>query len=195
MINLQDIMLEGEEIRIDDDKAFNAIGESAVLRNCVVRCKVPARCLSICGTLQDSTIISESKLRNFSWFGAKLVDCTFQGTFKEHNFGSMSTLDGYCKSGVFTEADLDDAVFYGKLNESHRFPTWPYFVVIDPHGHAAEMKEAAPSVELSMFGSSIKYLNKEASAMVVRVDTFCKRFKVGSEAVRSYFSQFDFVKM
>ncbi|QDU14157.1 hypothetical protein CA11_19610 [Gimesia maris] len=48
-MNLQDIVIQGEEIVIDDSKTFNAIGSDVVLENCTIRCSVPAKSMSIRG--------------------------------------------------------------------------------------------------------------------------------------------------
>jgi len=195
MINLQNIQLENEVITIDDRNSFNAIGKTAVLNNCIIKCQVPAKCLSICGTLKNSTIIADRLLKGFSWTDATLVDCTFQGAFKENTFGTTSNSEGLCKSGVFVDADLDDCDFYGTLDESHRFPSWPNFVILHPHQHAATMREAAKTDGLSIFADSIQFLDEEATAMALNANAFCKRSKESIETVRSYFSQFDFVKL
>lgn len=194
MINLQNVHLTNEEIIIDDRLEFSAIGKTAVLENCIVRCMVPAKCFAIHGTLRNSTIIAERELKGFSWLDATLLNCTFQGIFKENNFGTMSDSQGACKSGIFTDADLDDCYFIGNLDESHRFPTWPNFVLLHPHLHASELKDRTSCSQFAEIAGWIKFLHKEVSAMAFNAHTISKRLKVDIDGLRNFLSHFDFVK-
>lgn len=54
-MNLQNKTIKNQEILIDDISVFNAIGSDVILKNCTVKCLVPANSLGIRGTLIDTT--------------------------------------------------------------------------------------------------------------------------------------------
>ncbi len=194
-MNLQNIRLKGEEFVIDGVNTLNTIGKNTVLEDCTLRLRVPSDCLSIQGELIDTTVIVEKGMAGYSWLDAKLIRCTFQGTFRENEFGAVSNEDGCCDAGVFTNANLDDCTFYGDSSDLHIFPTWPNFVIRDPLRHLPEMQNRPKCEELEIFVDSHEYLDEEAAASAYNVNTIAKRHDVDHAAVKKFFSQFPFVRM
>ncbi|QDT25172.1 hypothetical protein Enr10x_04670 [Gimesia panareensis] len=194
-MNLQDTVIKGEEIVIDDSKSFNAIGSGVVLEKCTIRCSVPAQSLSIRGKLVGSLVIAESHLTGFSWLEAKLNSCTFQGVFKENEFGTLSGSNGSCESCDFSEADLEDCSFFGTSSESLTFPKWPYFVILNPHRHLAEMQDRPKHDRIADVVDSIEFLDEEASAITYNSGSLAQRLGLSIGEVQSFFSQFAFVQM
>lgn len=194
-MNLQNIVIHGEEIVIDDSSTFNAIGRDVVLDTCTLRCRVPSANLSIRGKLLNSRVIVETDLKGFSWLDARLISCTLQGVFKDNEFGSLSGFNGSCETCVFTDSDLDDCTFYGGSCELHAFPKWPHFVVLHPHRHLAEMQSCLKHDQIADIVDSIEFLDDEANAVTYNSRSLSQRLGVGIENIRQYFSQFSFVKM
>lgn len=194
-MNLQDTVIKGEEIVIDDSKCFNAIGSGVLLEKCTIRCNVPAKSLGIRGKLVDSLVIAGSHLSGFSWLEAKLFRCTFQGVFKDNEFGTISGLNGNCESCDFSDADLEDCSFYGKSAESHTFPKWPYFVILNPHRHLAEMQKCPQPDQIADVVNSIKFLDEEASAITFNSESLAQEPGLSIGEVQGFFSQFAFVQM
>jgi len=194
-MNLQDTVIRGEEIVIDESKTFNAIGSDVLLEECTIRCKVPAKSLSVRGKLVKSLVIVEGHLTAFSWLEARLMGCTFQGVFKENEFGTLSGFNGSCESCAFTDADLDDCTFYGDSCESHTFPRWPHFVVLHPHQQLTEMQKCPKNDRIAEVVNSIEFLDEEAHAITYNSQSLAKRLNVTAEEIRSFFSQFSFVQM
>ena len=113
-MNLQNKTIKNEEILIDNSSVFNTIGTDVILKNCTVRCLVPANSLGIRGTLIDTTIIIEKKLTNFSWLEANLEACKFIGTLDNNQFGTKQKKVGSAKGCDFSEAKIDDCLFFGE---------------------------------------------------------------------------------
>ena len=194
-MNLQGTIIQGEEIVIDDSTTFNAIGNDVVLEQCTIRCSVPAKSLSVRGKLVRCLVIVESDLTGFSWLEARLIGCTFQGVFKENEFGTISGSTGSCESCIFTDAVLEDCSFYGESCDSHTFPKWPVFVILNPHRNLAELQSRQKHDQLADVVDSIEFLDEEANAITYNSETLAKRLGLSIDDIQSFFSQFAFVQM
>lgn len=194
-MNLQNTVILGEEIVIDDGKTFNAIGSGVVLEKCTVKCRIPAKSLSIRGKLIRTLVVAESDLTGFSWLEASLNGCTFQGTFEENEFGTISGSTGSCESCVFSDAVLEDCIFFGESCDSHTFPKWPSFVILDPHENLTELQSRPKHERLSDVVDSIEFLDEEANAITYNSEALGKRLGLSVDQIRSFFSQFSFVQM
>lgn len=195
MANLQDTTIRGEEIVIDDGTTFNAIGAGVVLEDCTVRCRVPAGALDVQGRIVKSLVIVESDFAGFSWVDVELVECTFQGHLQENEFGTVGQSKGCCRSCVFRDADLDDCVFFGDDSDTHTFPAWPNFVMLDPHLHVAEMQAHSTDGPFADVVGAIDYLHEDGRAVAYNARVLAKRVGVGVDDVRRFFSRFSFVRM
>lgn len=194
-MHLHDTVIQGEEIVIDDSTTFNAIGSDVVLEKCTIRCSVPGNSLSVRGKLDRCLIITENALSGFSWLDSRLRGCIFQGIFKENEFGSISGSNGCCESCDFRGADLEDCSFYGEYCESHTFPKWPNFVILNPHRHLAEMRSRPKINPIADIVDSIEFLGEEAKAITYNSQSLAKRRRIDINDIRTFFSQFAFVKM
>ncbi len=197
-MRLHDTLIRNEEIVIDDNDTFNSIGKDAVLEDCIIRCNVAAKNISIQGQLIRSRIVAQSELLGFSWLQAKLTECTFQGVFRENEFGTINLFDGFCEGCVFANANLDDCIFYGESAASHTFPKWPNIVVLNPRQHFDEMQEQSKKFDndtlLDLVGS-IKYFDAEMTAIAYRAESLSNRLTLSTDEIQHFFSQFRFVRM
>jgi hypothetical protein len=194
-MNLQNIEIRNEEIVIDDPKAFNTIGRDVVLEDCTVRCRVPAKGLSIRGKLVKTLIIAERELKGFPWLEASLFGCTLQGVFKENRFGTFRGSSGICKSCIFSDAVLDDCSFYGEFFDTHTYPKWPCFVILNPRDNLAEMQSQPKDDRLSIVVDSMEFLGEEANAITYNAKSLAKRTGLSADEIQVFFSQFSFVKL
>ncbi|QDU96805.1 hypothetical protein [Lignipirellula cremea] len=192
-MNLQSVEIENQEMVINDTQDFNAIGPDVILKNCTLRLKVPAKCLSIRGTLEHTKIHAQRKLGGFSWVDAKLKFCTFQGKFPDNAFGEFAGSKGYCLECDFSSADIDGCMFFGKSSTTHRYPAWPSFVLLDPHVNWLAMKAKAMPDWIADDVNSIEYLHKEVTAVGYNAQSLSKHMGVSIEDIRQFYSQFDFV--
>lgn len=194
-MNLQNTVIRGQEIVIDDASTFNAIGDGVVSEDCVIRCHVPSKSLSIRGELIRTRVVVKKKLRGFSWPEARLRECMFEGVFQENEFGTVSNMRGFCESCNFENADLDDCIFYGLSSESHTFARWPQLVLMQPHANLGEMQARPKSDALAIIVDSTEYLDEEATAITYNAESLAKRSAISVEEIREFFSQFSFVRM
>jgi hypothetical protein len=124
-----------------------------------------------------------------------VTGCTFQGRFKENEFGTLSGEGGCCQNAVFTDADLDDCTFYGDASDTHVYPEWPNFVIHDPHEHLAEMQSLQKSDVLTDVVGSMEFLDEEATAVTFNANSLAERLHESPAAIKAFFSRFPFVHL
>ena len=196
-MNLQNVLMEGEEIVIDDATCFNAIGPGVTLKNCTLKCGVPAKSLGVRGTLIQSTVVAEQKLVGFSWLEATLDCCEFFGSFRENHFGTKGPSGkGRAVACSFTNADLDDCLFFGTGSDCHVFPGWPNFTILNPSQHLLEMRQMADKDEIiADIVCSIEFFDEQLGALSYSAEVLAGELHVMVDAVKASLERLSFVLM
>jgi len=194
-MNLQSKTIKNEEILIDNSSVFNTIGTDVTLKNCTVRCFVPANSLGIRGTLIDTTIIIEKKLTNFSWLEANLEACKFIGTLDNNQFGTKQKKVGSAKGCDFSEAKIDDCLFFGEDSSSHTFPLWPNFTILNPKENLADLhKVMDKDAIIEDIVDSIEFFDKELGAITFDAKQLAKELGVKTDEIKKSIASFHFIK-
>lgn len=142
MIQFSDQEITNERLVLDSATELYYLGHNLTLRNCTLVIRVPARALVIARTrLFDCTIEAKRQLNNFLWDSAVLKGCQFKGRFRGNDFGSWSAppAEGSIEDCDFTQAHLDQCRFLQCDVRTLRFPTWPYFTLLEAGRRAREL--------------------------------------------------------
>jgi len=194
-MNLQNKTIQNKEILIDNSSIFNTIGTDVILKNCTVRCFVPANSLGIRGTLIDTTIIIEKKFTNFSWLEANLEACKFIGTLDNNQFGTKQKGVGSAKGCDFSEAKIDDCLFFGEDSSSHIFPLWPNFTILNPKENLADLHKVMDKDEIiEDIVDSIEFFDKELGAITFDAKQLAKELGVKTDEIKKSIASFHFIK-
>lgn len=192
-INLQDVTIEDEVIEIQDSTSFNAIGKGAVLRNCLLQIAVPARALSIAGSIVGGTIHAKRELHSFDWLGARLDGVTFIGRFTNNRFGTLPPMydDGTIANCDFSAAKLRDALFLNTNCDGVVFGGWPRFTVRNSPGFHASIGRRAESNEAWDYLCLLsEYINEYSDAsvtlnfMTIDAEDLCRKRRLDIDSLR-----------
>jgi hypothetical protein len=193
--------IENERLELTDKNSLYFLSTGLTLRHCTVVLKVPASRLVIKqATFIDCTFEVKQELKNHqSWVSATLKGCRFKGRLTGCDFGYWPEYgsDPWYQHGSiedcdFSEARLDGCRIMGCDPATIRFPKWPCFTLLDPIGHAPELRSATWP---DMFGDVIvKHLHTQpprTRAVTLLAPTAAKRFNTTPEELRAVIEQFD----
>lgn len=192
-MNLQNTKVENQEVVISDGTIFNAIGPNVTLENCVIKCSVPAKSISLQGRFYNCKFIVEKPLNNFSWLDAKFEHCSFHGLLKSNEFGSLPKHSGYTRACDFSEAFLQDCVFYGNDCASNFYPKWPIFTVEKCEQHIVLLHDSNDDILIEIADSLDDY-DDSLGAICFNAETFSKELGVTSENIKNSLKLVDFIK-
>ena len=155
---------------------------------------IPSKSLSVQGKLIDTTIVSKKTLVGFSWLDSTFNKCKFVGNFKENEFGSLEDSVISLESCDFTDAILDDCLFYGRGVDNNQYASLPQITILDPHLNYYKLKKEAPEDESILdIVESIEFLDKKVSAISMNLEIFSKEVDGNLELLKDFFSQFPFI--
>ncbi|WP_434391410.1 hypothetical protein [Melittangium boletus] len=129
--------------------SFYWLGPDLTLRDCTLVISAARRSLSlVSGQFINCGIQAKSQLKTMPWAPIKLKGCRFTGCFTGNDFGFREDVDDRWRAGGiedcdFSEAELHGCAFYNCDMSTIRLPRWPCFTVLDPLGHAAQLRQHA----------------------------------------------------
>ncbi|MDY7230095.1 hypothetical protein [Hyalangium rubrum] len=200
---MSQVNLEGREIANErlvlDSGAIYFLGPNLTLRNCALVLKVSARSLIIPqADFIDCTIDIPKELKNFRWEHASLKGCRFTGRMSGNDFGRWPWSEkayGSIEGCDLTAAHLDACRFLGCDASTMRFPSWPYFTLLDPVRRYRELRAAAWPGDI---GSIVveSFAEWPASSMAITYSALelAKRRGTTPEAIRAVLEELDGVK-
>jgi hypothetical protein len=145
-LNIEERVIENERLEIKaGDIAF--LGPNLALRNCTVVIGVTTKNLILINPkLIDCTIEVKKELKNLRWCGASLKGCKFTGRMSGNDFGRWPYSEHPELGGIedcdFTGARLGLCRFIDCDVSTLKFPSWPYFTLLDPLRRQEELLAA-----------------------------------------------------
>ena len=186
---------KNKEFTFNDPKTFNSIGEDAVLENCKIYINVPTKSILIRGKFLNC-IFHAKKLINLSWIEASIINCKFEGHYKENEFGNIDSEIEPSKNCDFTDANIDGCQIYGDNHKTNQYPRFPHIVILEPHTNRHDMEAKVYKIkneELEITVESLEFLDHRATAIVYHAETKSKQTGLSTEELKSFYTDFPFV--
>ncbi|MGZ3458504.1 MAG: hypothetical protein ACXU86_08365 [Archangium sp.] len=197
----EDREIENERLELIDKGSLYFLGSNLTLRHCTLVLKVPARNLSIDGVrFIDCTFEVKQELKNHQdWIRASLKGCCFKGRLSGCDFGHWPKYGrelGYQLGSIedcdFTEARLDGCRFHGCDPATLRFPKWPCFTILDPIGHAPELRSAKwPDLFGRVVINKLHTQPPSTRALTKYAPAVAKKLETTPEELKAVIEQFD----
>jgi hypothetical protein len=140
-VNLENRELANERLEIGAGVVY-FLGPNLTLRHCELVLKIAARNLVIPqARFMDCTFEVRRELKNFRWNRAHLKGCRFTGRLSGNDFGNWpdNPGEGSIEDCDFSGAHLDACRFFDCDIRTIRFPTWPYFTILEPARRGREL--------------------------------------------------------
>lgn len=151
-------------------------------------------------TVEDCNVVAAKRQRDFRFFRARFIGCSFFGTYSGIDFGRRGEVEvegdfGSVENCDFTNAVLDGCRFFNVEVSTLRLPRWPHVVVEKPHlladlvaaidwpGHLGEYMEICTNKPSSL------------SATVIHIPSLAQFVRCTEEEARQAFEQLGDVLM
>ena len=200
-IVFNDREIENERLELTDTKANYILGPNLTLKNCTLVLKVSARRLSLKQPrFVDCTFEVKQELKNYqSWVAASLKGCRFKGRLSGCDFGHWPKYGreleyqlGSIEDCDFTEARLDGCRIMGCDPATIRFPKWPCFTILDPIGHAPELRSARwPDLFSRVIINELHTQPASTKALTLFAPAEAKRLETTEEELKAVIKKFD----
>jgi hypothetical protein len=178
----------GQRLVIRDDGQRRVfLGPDLHLVDCEVVFECAPRSIGLAGvTMENCRVRAGKRVQHVDFVHARLVGCSFAGSFSECDFGHLARMDdfGFIADCDFTDAALDDCRFFDCALDSLRFaPQWPQIVFERFQGPARELLQMARNVDEKIFLQMLAEEPEEEVAQCVTAKTLAKRLRVGPDRV------------
>jgi hypothetical protein len=195
MIQFNNQEIKDERLVLDSKTELYYLGHDLTLRNCTLVVKVPARALVIARARFVDCMVEVTRfLRNFQWDAVQLKGCRFIGRFRGNDFGNWP--DGQWEGSIedcdFSGAHLDECRFLGCDVRTIRFPSWPYFTILDPARRWREFSTAPWPGSIGRI--EVKCFAEESPATVAvtfSAPELAKRSGTTPEAIKAVLTKLD----
>ena len=193
--------IENERVELTNKGSLYFLGPNLIVRNCTLVCKIPGRQLSFDSVrFVDCTFDVKQELKNHqSWVATSLKGCRFKGKFTGCDFGhwpEYSSLPGdqhgFIEDCDFSEARMDGCRIMGCDPATIRFPKWPCFTLLDPIGHAAELRGARwPDLFKRVIIDDLHDDPPQTRSITYHAPSVAKFLNTTEEALRAVIETFD----
>ena len=199
----EDQELENERLELTDKNSLYYLSTGLTLRNCTVVLKVPASRLIIKqARFIGCTFDVKQELKNHqSWAAAYLEGCRFKGRLTGCDFGHWPEYasdpwyqHGSIKDCDFTGARLDGCRIMDSDPSTIRFPKWPCFTILDPIGHARELRDVKwPGRFGTVVVDELHTQPARTTALTEHALTLAKQLDTNPDELRAVIEKFDFI--
>ncbi|MCY1073553.1 hypothetical protein [Archangium lansingense] len=196
---IEDKEIANERLELTDKNSLYFLGPNLSLRNCTVILKVSARNLIIVGArFFDCTFEVRQELKNHQqWVKASLKGCRFKGRLTGCDFGHWPNYGTGWEHGAiedcdFSEARLDGCRIMGADPATLRFPRWPCFTILDPIGHAPELRSVKwPGVHGDIIPDTLLQNPPATSALTYYAPAAARLLETTPEELKAVIEKFD----
>jgi len=161
------------------------IGPGAVLRHCLIKCRVTARELVLTDVeMHHCTFVAKKQLSGYKFLRARFYDCAFEGTYSGCDFGKRSEVYnglGDIARCDFSKTRLDACRFFNCEVDTINFQNArPKLILLQSEANT-QITLVPLTPGLRAYLVSLRSLPPECSALIDDVELLGKRLRVNQE--------------
>ncbi|MDY7226398.1 hypothetical protein [Hyalangium rubrum] len=194
-------VIEDERLDLSDKDGNYYLGPELLLRRCTLVLKVPAKRLHLVGTrLIDCSVEVKKELKGLAWNKTQLKGCRVTGRLIGCDFGYWPVPEvpytemGGIEDCDFSDAQLDACRFIGCDARTLRFPSWPYFTLLDPYRRSRELDDIQWPGRLNVVLHGFSELPEKTAAVTYSATSLAERYGTTEDAIWAVLQRLDGTK-
>ena len=184
--------LEDERLELSDKNLRYYLGPNLVMRRCTLVLRMPSDLFHLNGPrFIDCTFEIKRQLKDVVWWTAHLKGCRFTGRLFDCDFGRFPTPRlpyedvGGIEECDFSAAHLHLCRFVGCDASTLKFPSWPYFTLLEPYRRHREFASMLWPRAIRYWFNGFDEYPENTAAMTYSATALAKEAGVNEDRLRA----------